>query len=159
MDEASAEELITYCEEFLAEKHTHFLSETFKERLMALNLGSEKTDSYIGENASILESHVFPTYEKLRNFLAENKDVGHNADGLYYYPDGTDYYAWLLRSEIGTDHSFEEIEEMLEEALKKDARTIANLTKETPTLLSERQNITLDISQPAGLNTYIAKRS
>lgn len=159
MDQASAEELITYCEEFLAEKETHFLSETFKERLVSLKLDSEKEASYIEENTSILENHVFPTYERLQDFLNTNKNAGHNADGLYYFPDGTDYYAWLLRSEVGVEHSFEEIEEMLEDALKKDAQTIARLTKENPALLSERQNITLDTSNPAGLTTYLARRA
>lgn len=159
MDNASAKELITYCEEFLAEKDAHFLVDTFEERLSALNLDSEKVTSYIAENASLLETHVFPTYEKLKNFLAENENAGSNKDGLYYYPDGTDYYAWLLRSEIGVDHSFEEIEEMLEAALKKDARTIAELTKENPDLLDQRQNITLDTSNPAALTTYLAKRA
>lgn len=159
MDNASAQELITYCEEFLASKNTHFLTETFKERLSTLELDSEKQALYIEQNASVLESHVFPSYEKLRDFLIKHKNDGQNADGLYYYTNGTDYYAWLLRSEIGIDHSFDEIEELLEEALKREARKIANVTKENPSLLSERQNISIDTSNPAGLTTYLAKRA
>ena len=57
------------------------------------------------------------------------------------------------------DHSFEEIESMLENALKKDAETIAALTKENPDVLSERQNITFDTSNPAALTAYLAKRA
>lgn len=159
MDKESCEELITYCTEFLTGKDTHFLADTFKERLSELSLDTEQAALYIEENTSILENDVFPAYEKLKEFLEANKDSGHNADGLYYYPDGTDYYAWLLRSEVGVDHSFEEIETMLEKALKKDAQTIAALTKENPTLLSERQNISIDTSNPAGLTTYLAKRA
>lgn len=159
MDNASAMELITYCEQFLAAKSTHFLAETFEERLTALTLEPERQTLYIEQNADLLESHVFPSYEKLRDFLNQNKNAGQNADGLYYYPDGTDYYAWLLRSEAGIDHSFEEIEALLEEALKKDARIIANVTKENPSLLSEKENISIDTSNPAGLSAYLAKRA
>lgn len=159
MDNATANELITYCEEFLSEKETHFLVETFAERLDSLTLDSQKKTSYITENASVLENSVFPAYEKLKSFLTENQNAGHNSDGLFYSPNGTDYYAWLLRSEIGVDHSFEEIESMLENALKKDAETIAALTKENPDVLSERQNITFDTSNPAALTAYLAKRA
>lgn len=159
MDEASAAELITYCEEFLSNSQTHFLYETFLERLSPLKLDSAKEASYIEENLSILDTRVFPSYEKLRDFLKEHQNTGQNSNGLYYYPDGTDYYAWLLRSEVGCDKNFEEIEKTLEDALKKDAKVIANLTKENPTLLSERENISLDTSNPAALTSYLAKRA
>lgn len=159
LDEATAAEIITSCKEFLLEKETHFLFQTFSERLDSLNLDSTKKSSYIEEHSSVLNSAVFPSYEKLCSFLEKNVSEGHNADGLYYYPDGTDYYAWLLRSEIGCDKSFEEIETILESTLKKDARVIAKLTKNNPELLSESQKISLNTSNPAGLANYLAKRA
>lgn len=159
MDPESAEELITYCREFLADKSTHFLTETFAERIEGLDLSADLKSSYTKENAAILEQSVFPAYEKLQGFLEEHRDFGSNVNGLSYYPGGTDYYAWLLRSEVGTDRSFEEIETMLEDALQSDARTIAKLTKENPNLLTERQSISIDTSNPAGLTTYLAKRA
>lgn len=159
MDKESAEELITYCTEFLSDKDNHFLSETFEERLSSLGLSSEKNASYIEKNTSCLSKDVFPSYEKLKTFLEASKEKGSNVNGLYYYPDGTDYYAWLLRSQAGSDYSFQEIESILENALKKDASAIASLVKENPGLLSERQNISIDISNPAGLTSYLAKRA
>jgi len=159
LDEATAAELITYCKEFLSEKESHFLSKTFTERLELLNLGSAKESSYIEEHSSVLNSAVFPSYEKLCSFLERNVSTGHNTDGLYYYPDGTDYYAWLLRSEIGCDKNFEEIETILENALKKDAGVIASLTKTNPKLLYESKNISINTSNPAGLTSYLAKRA
>lgn len=159
LDEATAEELITYCNEFLSDRESHFLIETFQERLSALSLDSSKTNLYVEGNASVLKNKVFPAYEKLCTFLEENKAAGHNPDGLYYYPDGSDYYAWLLRAEAGCDKSFEEIEVMLEDALKKDAKVIAKLTKENPTLLSEREAISFNTSNPAGLTAYLSKRA
>lgn len=159
MDQESAEELILYCEEFLADKNHHFLVQTFEERLLALSLPSEKQTFYIEENASMLEEFLFPSYEKLKDFLISKKDSGSNVNGLYYYPEGTDYYAWLLRSEVGCDRTFEEIEGMLENALKEDARAIVEVTKENPGLLEEQYEIQLDTSNPAGLTTYLAKRA
>ena len=159
LDEATASELITYCNEFLSEKDSHFLKKTFIERLDSLNLDPTKKSSYIEVHTSALNSSIFPSYEKLCSFLEKNVSAGHNADGLYYYPDGTDYYAWLLRSEVGCDKSFEEIETILENALKKDAGIIAKLTKNKPNLLSENQNIALNTSNPDGLTSYLAKRA
>ena len=159
MDRESAEELITYCEEFLTDRQNHFLVQTFEERLTPLSLPAEKHSLYIEENASVLETSVYPAYEALKEFLAANKDVGSNENGLYYYPDGTEYYAWLLRSDVGCDRSFEEIETLLEKALKEEARAIVEVTKDHPELLEQQQNISLDTSNPAALTTYLSKRA
>ena len=159
MDNTAARELLTYCEEFLSDKENHFLVRTFGERLSDLDLDMKVQSSYIEENESVLESFVFPSYVKLQIFLEAHKNEGVNTDGLYYYPGGTDYYAWLLQSEIGIDHSFEEIEQMLEEALKKDAKIIAALTRDNGELLSMRQSISIDTSNPAALTAYLSKRS
>lgn len=158
MDSETAGELITYCDEFLADRDGHFLVQTFQERLIPLSLSAEKQDLYIEENGSLLKEFLFPSYEKLKDFLISKKDSGSNVNGLYYYPEGTDYYAWLLRSEVGCDRTFEEIETMLENALKKDARAIVEVTKENPALLEQQHDIRIDTSNPAGLTAYLAKR-
>ena len=159
MDPETAAELISYCEEFLASKETHFLSETFHERLSTLNLSEKKCRLYTDRHASVLDTCIFPAYETLKSFLTRHQDKGTNAHGLYYYPNGTDYYAWLLRSEIGCDKSFEEIERLLADAQKKDAGIISALVKNHPNLLSERQTAAMDTSNPVGLTSYLAKRT
>ena len=158
MDEETAEELIAYCDEFLKEKASHFLVKTFEERLDGLNLPGQTYASYQKENLSLLNDHVFPAYEKLKNFLTASKQEGLYANGLFYLPNGTDYYSFLLRSEIGVDYSFEEIEAILEEALQKDAALIAALEKKNPTLLKSCQTLSMDVSNPAGLTAYLKKR-
>ena len=159
MDESSVRELVTYCQEFLQNPSKHFLAETFQERLCTLNLSASQTNFYLEEHASLLKTHLFPSYKKLHNFLEENLHTGSNADGLFYYPEGTAYYDWLLRSEIGIRHSFEEIESLLDNTLKKDARIIAALTKKHPNLLSMRQKIRLDTSNPESLTTHLAAQT
>lgn len=159
MDPVTAKELIGCCEEFLLSKGTHFLADTFQSRLTLLNLTSEKNSYYIEENQRILDTCVFPAYEQLKVFLIENQNEGHTTDGLFYYPDGTDYYAWLLRSEIGCEKSFDEIEQLLENALQKDARVIASVTKQNRSLLSKREQISFDVSNPSALTNYLKMRS
>ena len=158
MDEETAEELIAYCDEFLKEKASHFLVKTFEERLDGLNLPGQTYASYQKENLSLLNDHVFPAYEKLKNFLTASSQEGLYANGLFYLPNGTDYYSFLLRSEIGVDYSLEEIEIILEEALQKDAALIAALEKKDPTLLKSCQTLSMDVSNPAGLTAYLKKR-
>lgn len=159
MDPETATELISYCDEFLKNKESHFLIETFKSRLTALELEDTKASNYIEENKTALNTYLYPSYEKLRNFLKEHEQDGHTTDGLFYLPEGTDYYAWLIRSEVGSNRSFEEIEQLLNQTLKKDAAAIAKLTKEDPTLLSSRKDLYIDTSNPAALTTYLSKRS
>ena len=159
MDEATAEELISYCKEFCQAQENHFLTETFQERLSSLNLAPQKNSAYLQEHLSILNNDVFPSYQKLQDFLEKNKQAGQNNDGLYYAPGGTDYYGWLLRSEVGVSHSFEELETILDKDLKKNAGIIAKLLKNNPKLLEERQTISLDTSNPSGLTQYLSKRT
>ena len=159
MDEASAKELITYCREFCQTPESHFLIKTFQERLSSLNLDPQKNSNYLQEHASILNDVVFPSYQKLQDFLEKYKQTGQNNDGLFYYPNGTDYYDWLLRSEVGISQSFEELETLLDKDLKKNAGIIAKLLKTNPKLLEERQCISLDITNPAGLTLYLSKRA
>lgn len=159
MDPESAGELIGYCEEFLSTPENHFLVKTFLERLEPLLLSPEKNTLYIEENASALEQFVFPSYEKLKDFLIENQDTGSNVNGLSYFREGTDYYAWLLRSEVGCDRSFEEIETILDQALKADAAVIMELTNQNSKLLETRHDVRMDTSNPAGLTSYLAKRT
>ena len=159
MDPESTLELITFCKEFLSEQKNHFLQQTFEERLKNLSLPVEKAALYKKRNFSFLKNSVYPAYEKLQKFLEEHKDSGNNVNGLFYLPEGNDYYAWLLRSEIGCNRSFEEIEAILDHALKEDAKLIAQLTNENLKLLDQRTDINFDISNPAALTTYLAKRS
>ena len=159
MDPETATELISYCDEFLKNKESHFLIETFVSRLSTLELTSAKVSDYLQKNQDTLNTYVYPSYEKLRDFLKEHKQDGHITDGLYYLPSGTDYYAWLIRSEVGSERSFEEIEQLLNKTLQKDAAIIAKLTKEHPNLLSSRKDLYIDTSNPAALTTYLSKRS
>lgn len=159
MDPESAKELLIYCQEFIAEKDRHFLAETFEERMEMLSLSAPQKQDYIEKHRQILISQVFPAYEKLASFLETHQNDGTNENGLYYFSGGTDYYAWLLRSEIGIDHSFEEIESMLDEALQKDASVIAALTSKDPSLLSQRDTISIDVSNPKALTIYLSKRA
>ena len=157
-DSESAAALISYCEQFLAPDKHHFLLETFEERLSSLSLSPQKQAFYKKENISTLNTYIFPSYERLKEFLLVHKNDAVHENGLFYYKNGTDYYAWLLRSEIGTDRSFGEIEGLLEVALKQDAGTIASLLKMNPNLLEEQQKIHLDTSNPAGLTFYLSQR-
>lgn len=159
LDPESATELLTYCQEFTAEKEHHFLAETFEERLETLPLSASQKGDYTEKHRQILTTEVFPAYEKLAVFLETHQNDGTNENGLYYFPYGTDYYAWLLRSEVGTDHSFEEIESMLDEALREDAAVIASLTNKDPTLLAQRDDISIDTSNPKALTIYLSKRA
>lgn len=159
VDKESAEELISYCQEFLSEQESHFLCQTFQERLSALSLSPEQAERYKEEHENLLTTCIFPAYERLKMFLTDHKNDGTYVNGLYEMPNGIDYYAWLLRSEIGTDKSFEEIEKLLENTLKEDAATVAALLKKSPDLLEQKTQVSLDSFSPAGLTTYLSKRT
>lgn len=156
MDSETAGELISYCEQFTAGREHHFLTETFRERLEKLKLSARKNSIYIEENASLLEKTIFTAYERLARFLKANENAGNKPCGLAAYPEGRNYYRWLLRSEVGTDADFPEIENLLEQALAKDARTIAALMKASPSLPSEREKLNFGAPSPSAFVNRLA---
>jgi uncharacterized protein (DUF885 family) len=56
-----------------------------------------------------LEEVVYPAYRRLDAELAVLQDVATDDAGVWRLPDGTGYYAWLLRLHTSTDLSADEI--------------------------------------------------
>ena len=97
---------------------THFLQTTFTERLNSLiqqNLLTE-TDAkkYEALNDRLLMTVMQPAYEDLADGLFLLMGDGTSTPvGLSAYPQGKDYYVWLMQKNTGSALSMEEIKEML----------------------------------------------
>lgn len=159
MDRETAGELIRFCRQFCTGKNDHFLAETFAERLETLKLPASVRESYLAQNNTLLETKIFPAYERLAAFLEKHQASGSSVNGLSGYKDGADYYRWLLRSEIGTEEPFEQIEQTLDHALAREIRTISALAKAHPALLKKKQQIFIDSSDPSALTKLLAAKT
>ncbi len=128
MSDAAAEAVIEQCGSILdknsLETGTHFLQETFRERLAALP--AEEADEHTrqlwcSQNDRLLSTVMLPAYDRLADTLCLLLGTGTNDAGLCAYPDGKDYYALLVQRTTGSDRSLSQLYTMIKDQWETDA--------------------------------------
>lgn len=138
MNDTAVEGIIDQCESFLAQSPSDsLLDTTFRRKLSAFQgLSREEASSCLSLHTRLLETCVYPAYQSLADGLKALKGTGQNTGGLCALPDGRSYYCWLLRSQVGTSDTPEEICSRLLLQLQKDTAEMQTLLSENPSLLS-----------------------
>ncbi|MCC8102878.1 MAG: DUF885 domain-containing protein [Clostridiales bacterium] len=132
MGNECALEVIEQCLDFAAEREEHYLIDIFDEKIDAIsNLTADEKISYKARNETILTGYVLPAYQTLAEGLAALEDTGSNEMGLYYYPDGQEYYKYLVKSTVGDSREIEEIEEAIKTRMVADYAAMQALLTES----------------------------
>ncbi len=132
MSSDCALDVIEQCLDFAADEENHYLLEIFDEKIDAVtNLTADEKIAYKEQNKTILTGYVLPAYRALAAGLAELEDTGTNEMGLYYYPDGQEYYEYLVKSQVGDSRSIDEIEEQIKTQMVADYAAMQELLKES----------------------------
>ena len=130
MSKECASEVIKQCQDFIADPESNYLIEIFNEKIDAVkNLSADEKISYKSRNQSILSGYVIPAYETMIRALKKFSGSGTNAQGLAHYPQGKEYYRWLVKSTVGDDRPIEEIEEAVKQQMVEDFSAIQTLMK------------------------------
>ena len=159
MNDETAKEIITQCEDFVEDVDNHFLISTFEERLENLNLTlSEKTE-YILQNRTALHSFVFPAYDLLAETLTNLLGTGTNSYGLAHYDGGKDYYRLLTGLSTGSDKSLEELKQMLSAAITEGCNTMALTMAAEPAVYENALQPDYPETDPAQIIRYISGKS
>lgn len=132
MSRACAADVVGQCEEFIEDPEQNYLIEIFDEKIDNIsNLSADEKISYKNRNRSILQGYVIPAYQNLSTGVSSLAGTGKNDKGLYYYPEGTGYYRYLVKSTVGDSRSIEEIEEAIKARMVEDFAAIQKLTSQT----------------------------
>lgn len=143
MAESCAQEVIRQCSDFIAEPEKNLLIETFNDRIGEVpGLSKEQIESYQKANQDAVLAHVIPTYEKTISVFEELKTTGKNQLGLSHLEGGKEYYKYLLKSNVGTDKTPEEVIELLESAMEEKITELYSF-------LMEQQDIYYDYVEKA----------
>lgn len=147
----TADSIIDECNSFLGLGTGNYLYSSFENRLEDLeDCNAAKKDSYISQNKQLLETFVFPAYQKLATDLANLRETGRNQNGLCYLPDGAAYYEYLVKEETGSDRTIEELETLTKNQMREDLLAMQKiLTSETSDL--SQPEFTLQDSNPASI--------
>lgn len=159
MADYSAAKVIEQCDSIMDKKQlaegTHFLHTTFEERISDLTesglLTEKEAAQYISENDRLLTTVMQPAYEQAADTFTILEDKGTNRQGLYYFPEGRDYYEYLLASTTGSDRPVSEIKRLLYDDFRNNYNAmlalIANYPEIADTALAPSYD--LPISDPA----------
>ncbi len=121
MSDDMANEVIGQCQSFLDDPENNFLLITLPERLEAIGFDEAAQEEYIARAKETVDNYAIPAYQMLQEELGKLRDGDKNpatdSTGLPRFENGQDYYKYLLKSDVGTDKTPEELKSLLEENL------------------------------------------
>lgn len=128
MSEDCALAVMQQCQEFIADGEKNYLITIFNEKIDKIsNLTADEKIAYKTRSQSIMEGYVLPAYQSLISGIAALENTGTNDMGLYYFPQGQEYYRYLIRSKVGDDREIEEIEEEIKAQMVEDFTAIQEI--------------------------------
>ena len=144
MSDFACQNIIDQCNAFIADSDNHYLIETFNTRIDKLTgLSQSEKDHYRLQNEKILHEHIFPAYENLVAALTDLLGSGTNENGLCYFPEGKQYYEYLLAYNTGASESIKTLENMISNERVKVLQESSDLTTENPELWELASEATL----------------
>lgn len=168
MSDSSAGKVIEQCSVIMDSKSlkdgTHFLHITFRERMDTLLakglLTEEEANAYLAENDRLLTTVMAPAYEQIADTFTLLSGTGNNDCGLYYYPQGRDYYEYLLSSTTASNRSVAEIKQLLFSDFKQNYAALLTLLRNYPEIADSgvTPSFALPLSEPESMLTDLKEK-
>ncbi len=149
MSDEIANEVIDGCRSFIENPEENFLIEVFDEKVDAFEgLSDEARASYKQTNRDTVLSDVINAYQILIDGLTALLGRGTNSGGLCNFPEGKEYYEYLIASNIGSPHSVEELLALTTNQLGVDSLAMNHLLTNDENLMAEVSSFTFSLSDP-----------
>ena len=159
MSRFAAEDIISQCQNFIADKENNYLIDTFADKIDAMaKLSQEQKQSYKEQNRKAVADSVIPAYEMMIHGLEKLKLSGKNQQGLCYLPEGKAYYEYLVRSYTGSEWSVEEMQEATVQKRAQDMSEAAKLLSESPDLLAQTASYAFAQQEPTAILTELLEK-
>lgn len=150
MPDYSCNSIISQCNDFIKDADNHFLIETFEKRIEKLsNLSQEERDSYIAKNEKLVKEDLVAAYEFLAQEMTALLGSGKNEQGLCYFPEGKDYYEFLVSFSSGSSDTISEIQSRITEERTAALTECMELSKQDADLWNKCAKTTLMSKSPA----------
>ncbi len=149
MNDTCVDGIVRQCTSFINDSSPHYLQTVFEEKLADFEgLSGTERNACVDAHSKLMETCVLPAYQQLSDGLLALRGSGTNQNGLAGYEHGTDYYLYLLRSQVGTGASPEEIEQRLYQQLNADTKEVSQIASADPSLLLSVSAPELNFSSP-----------
>lgn len=138
MRDEVADSIIKQCEAFISIPEDNFLIDYFDDKIQNYSdLTESEKNIYKLANRDAILNRVIPAYEDLIAVLYDLKGSGTNDAGLYYYPEGKEYYELLAKKKTGSTKSAKEMADFLDKAITKETSKILSLSLSDPHILDK----------------------
>ena len=156
MPSYTAQTIIDQCRDFVSNPEEHYLVTTFNQKISALSgISKNERRSYQKQNLSILKKQVFPAFTQLADTLSELEDSTINEAGLCHFPEGREYYEYLVRCATGSSDSVASLEKRTTDQRKEDLLLISQLLEQNPDLTTELENCAVAPQSPKEMLTTL----
>ncbi len=152
MPQFAAEDIISQCKNFIADKENNYLLDTFADKIDAMTeLNEEQKQAYKEQNRQAVTESVIPAYEMMIQGLEKLKTSGKNQQGLCHLPKGKEYYEYLVKAYTGSDRSLPIMQEATKEKRARDMSEAAKLLSEEPDLLAQAASYAFSQQDPTAI--------
>lgn len=157
LSEYSYDSAIEQCQAFL-DQGDEYLTDIFKNKLEEVeDLTKEEKENYIQRNSDAIKNSVLPAYNLMIDTLTELKKQGQFNEGLCHLEHGKDYYNYLLKNDVGTDKTAEELISLTDSKLKEYQSQITTLITSDISLYNKIENPEYIYSDPDEILSYLMK--
>lgn len=135
--DSTVDAVVDQCSSFVDMKDSNYLLTTFDERLSKIpGLSSTVKRNYQKKNQEMIANAVVPAYESLIDALLELRGSGKNKKGVCYFPNGKEYYSYVVERDTGSPRSVSEIKKLINDQISSDLLSIQTLLSKDPELAS-----------------------
>ena len=135
--DSTVDAVVDQCSSFVDMKDSNYLLTTFDERLSKIpGLSSTVKRNYQKKNQEMIANAVVPAYESLIDALLELRGSGKNKKGVCYFPNGKEYYSYVVERDTGSPRSVSEIKKLIHDQISSDLLAIQTLLSKDPELAS-----------------------
>lgn len=150
MPDYSCQSVIDQCNDFVAAADEHFLIETFNSRIEEFpGLSQEEKDAYIYQNEQLVKIDLVGAYKYLATEMTALLGSGTNEQGLCYFPDGKEYYEYLVYYYTGCSDDIPEIQKSISEQRETDLYAAAELIYKDNDFWNKYDAAVLEAKDPA----------
>ncbi len=159
MSQFAAEDIISQCQNFIANKDKNYLLDTFDNKIEAMtDLTDQQKQSYREQNQRAVTEVVIPAYEMMIQGLEKLKKSGDNQQGLSHLPQGKEYYEYLVAACTGSERSIDELKEATAHQRAEDMSEAARLIAKKPELLSQATSYAFAQQDPTAILTELQEK-
>ncbi len=146
----AADHIIESCQPYMIDAEYNLLHTSFITRLEEFpDLTDEERAAYIQQNLDVVTNSFIPAYEQLTAGLSGLKGSGQYEGGLCNYPDGKDYFEYLVRSKTGTSYtSMKDLKSAIESKNINDIAAMAVIIRNRPELLDQVSDYAFSPTDP-----------